>query len=245
MKINAVSVASRFVIVLLASTAMWGAQSTAPLRLEKTIPLPDVQGRIDHMSLDVRNDRLFVAALGNNTDEVIDVKQGKRIHSIPGFREPQGVLYLTDVNRLYVANGDDGTLRIFDGSSYEPIKTIKLGDDADNIRFDAEKKHVYVGYGSGALAVVNEDGTKLFEIVLDAHPESFSLRRMGRGFSSTCRNHKKWRWLIEQHGRLLPTGARVEHFRITRWPSMRKIIACSLSAVCLPDSLSRIQTPER
>src|SRR5207248_1556891 len=178
-KCNGVSVASRFVIVLLASAAIGVAQSTAPLRLEKTIPLPDVQGRIDHMSLDVRNARLFVAALGNNTVEVIDVKQGKRIHSIPGLREPQGVLYLPDVNRVYVANGDDGTLRIFDGSSYESIKTIKLGDDADNIRFDAEKKYVYVGYGSGALAVVNEDGTKVFEKGLDAHPESFQLEKNG------------------------------------------------------------------
>src|SRR5689334_14569 len=111
------------------------AASEAPLRLEKTIPLPDVQGRIDHMFLDVSKNLLFVAALGNNTVEVIDVKQGRRIYSIPGLREPQGVLYLPDVNKLYVANADDGTLRIFDGSTYGLIKSTKLGDDADNIRF--------------------------------------------------------------------------------------------------------------
>jgi YVTN family beta-propeller protein len=155
------------------------AQSNEPLRLEKTIPLPNVQGRIDHMSIDVKNQRLFVAALGNNTVEVIDIEHGKRIHTISGLREPQGVLYLSDVDRLYVANGDDGTLRIFDGTSYEPVKSIKLGDDADNIRFDAERKHVYVGYGSGALAVMNEDGTKVAEIKLDAHPESFQLEKNG------------------------------------------------------------------
>jgi YVTN family beta-propeller protein len=155
------------------------AQSNEPLRLEKTIPLPNVQGRIDHMSIDVKNQRLFVAALGNNTVEVIDIEHGKRIHSIPGLREPQGVLYLPDVNRLYVANGEDGTLHIFDGSSYEPIKSMKLGDDADNIRFDVDKKHIYVGYGSGALAVMNEDGTKVAEIKLDAHPESFQLEKNG------------------------------------------------------------------
>jgi YVTN family beta-propeller protein len=155
------------------------AQSNEPLSFEKTIPLPDVQGRIDHMSIDVKNHRLFMAALGNNTVEVIDTEQGKRIRTIPGLREPQGVLYLPEANRLYVANGDDGTLRIFDGSSFELIKSIKLGDDADNVRFDAVKKHVYVGYGSGALAVMNEDGTKISEIDLDAHPESFQLEKNG------------------------------------------------------------------
>jgi Uncharacterized conserved protein len=169
----------RLLLTLFTFVAIGVAQSNEPLRLEKTIPLPDVKGRIDHMSIDVKNQRLFMAALGNNTVEVIDVAHGKRVHSIPGLHEPQGVLYLPDVNRLYVANGDDGTLRLFDGSSYEAIKTIELGDDADNVRFDAATKHIYVGYGSGALAVLNEDGTKVAEIGLDAHPESFQVEKNG------------------------------------------------------------------
>src|SRR6185437_7681170 len=81
----------------------------ADSRPTKTIPLPDVQGRIDHMSIDVKNQRFFMAALGNDTIEVIDLKAGKRIHTITGLHEPQGVLYLPDVNRLYVANGEDGS----------------------------------------------------------------------------------------------------------------------------------------
>ncbi|MFL6449089.1 MAG: YncE family protein [Bryobacteraceae bacterium] len=160
--------------------AMAAGQSTAPLRLRKTIPLPDVQGRIDHMSLDVGKGRLFVAALGNNTIEVIDLNEGKRIHTISNLREPQGVLYLPDSNRRYVANRDDGTLRLFDGLSYAPIKCIKLGNDADNLRFDAEKKQVYVGYGDGALAIMSEEGMKLAAITLDGHPESFQLEKNGK-----------------------------------------------------------------
>ena len=171
----------RLLEALLVFATVATAQSNAPLRLEKTIPLPHVQDRIDHMSIDVKNQHFFMAALGNNTVEVIDIKRGKRIHTITGLHEPQGVLYLPDVNRLYVANGGDGSLRIFDGASYAPIKTVKLGEDADNVRFDAEKKNVYVGYGggSGALAVMNEDGTKVAEIALDAHPESFQLEKNG------------------------------------------------------------------
>jgi YVTN family beta-propeller protein len=174
----------RYWVILLAMTSLALAQANEPLRLEKVVPLPDVQGRIDHMAVDKRNNRLFVAALGNNTVEVIDIAQGKRIHTIPGLQEPQGVLYLVDGNRLYIANGADGTLRIFDAGTYEPTQTVKLGDDADNIRFDNNKQQLgrqqlYVGYGSGSLAVLDKDGRKLADIRLAAHPESFQLERNG------------------------------------------------------------------
>ena len=155
------------------------AQSGTPLHLRATIPLPGVRGRIDHMFLDPQTSRLFVAALGNNSVEVIDVEHAKRIQSISGLHEPQGVLYLPNSNRLYVANGEDGTLRIFDGSSYKPIATTNLGADADNIRWDDEERRIYVGYGEGALAVVDEKGSKIGDITLDAHPESFRLERQG------------------------------------------------------------------
>ena len=161
--------------LLLAWAALAHAQSNSPLQLKKTFSMPDVQGRIDHMFFDTQSGRLFVAALGNNTVEVIDVSQGKRVHTISGLHEPQGILYLSSPNRLYVANGADGTLRIFDGTSYKLVSSIKLGDDADNIRWDEVERKIYVGYGSGALAAVDEKGTKIGEIPLDAHPESFRL----------------------------------------------------------------------
>lgn len=152
-------------------------QSEPPLRLQSTIALPGVQGRIDHMTFDPQTGRLFVAALGNNTVEIVDVKQGKRVHTISGLHEPQGVLYLPDDDRLYIANGDDGTVQVFDGTTYRLLKTISLGSDADNVRFNPERKEIYVGYGSGSLAILAEDGTKVAEIRLDAHPESFQLER--------------------------------------------------------------------
>jgi YVTN family beta-propeller protein len=169
----------RLLLLLLTSFSIVHAASDAPLQLESTIPLPGVQGRIDHMSFDAGSSRLFVAALGNNTVEVIDTKQAKRIRTISGLHEPQGVLYLADVNRLYVANGDDGTLKMFDGSSYRLLRSVSLGADADNVRFDPEKKEIYVGYGAGALAIFSEDGAKIGEIKLDAHPESFQLEKNG------------------------------------------------------------------
>jgi DNA-binding beta-propeller fold protein YncE len=166
-------------LVPLAAAGMLYGQTRAPLRLEKIIPMPDVQGRIDHMSFDAGTGRLFVSALGNDTLEVIDTKQGRRIHSIRGLREPQGVIYLPGPNRIFVANGGDGTVRIFDGSSYGLIRTTNLGDDADNIRWDSKAKRIYVGFGSGVLATLDESGNKVSDIKLGAHPESFRLETDG------------------------------------------------------------------
>jgi len=125
----------------------------------------------------VKGERLFVSALGNNTLEVIDLKAGKRIKTIGQLKEPQGVLYVPEANRLYVANGNDGSVRIFDASSYAPLKTLDYGDDADNPRYDAAHKRIYVGYGSGALGEIGSDGNKVSEIKVDAHPESFQLEK--------------------------------------------------------------------
>jgi YVTN family beta-propeller protein len=145
--------------------------------MEKSIEMPEVQGRIDHLSFDAKGQRLFVSALGNNTLEVIDVKSGKRVKTISQLKEPQGVLYVAESDRIYVANGDDGSVRIFDGSSYAPLKTLDYGDDADNVRYDAGRKRIYVGYGGGALGEIDNDGNKATDIKLDAHPESFQLEK--------------------------------------------------------------------
>ena len=165
-----------FIILLVFAASTWG-QASQPLRLDNTIELSDVQGRIDHMSVDVKGGRLFVSALGNNTVEVIDTKVDKRVKTIGGLQEPQGVLYVPSVDRLYVANSKDGSVRVFDGSSYAPLKTIDYGDDADNLRYDSGHKRIYVGYGEGALAEIDEEGNKVGEIKLDAHPESFQLEK--------------------------------------------------------------------
>ena len=167
----------RILMVLVALAALAWGQAAQPLRLENTIELPEVQGRIDHLSLDLKGERLFVAALGNNTVEVIDIKGGKRAKTIAGLREPQGARYVPDVDRLYVANAKDGSVRVFDGNSYSLLKTIDYGDDADNLRYDAEHKRIYVGYGGGALGEFDADGNKIGDIKLDAHPESFQLEK--------------------------------------------------------------------
>lgn len=163
--------------VLLSSSSL--AQPPATLRLIAAVPMPNVDGRIDHMALDVAGQRLFVAALGNNTLEVIDVRNAKHIRTIAGLHEPQGVAYTPATNRIYVAGRADGSLRVFDGTSFALLKTIAYGKDADNVRYEAQADRVWVGYGEGALGALDQSGTKLAEIALGAHPESFQLELNG------------------------------------------------------------------
>jgi DNA-binding beta-propeller fold protein YncE len=101
------------------------------------------------------------AALGNNTVEVIDLKEGKRVSTITGLKEPQGVLYLPAVNRVYVANGEDGSVRVFDGTSLKELHRLDYGDDADNLRYDSASQHIYVGFGSGALGEFDTEVRRL------------------------------------------------------------------------------------
>lgn len=172
--------------------AMCGnAQATEPLQFEKSIPLQGVEGRIDHMAADVTGGRLFVAALGNKTLEVLDWNSGKLLKRISGLDEPQGIVYRPDTKRLYVATGGDGAVRIYDGTSFALLQTIKLGDDADNLRFDAAAKLVWAGYGGGALAAIDNEGRRAAEIPVTGHPESFQLERNGsRIFVNVPRSRK-------------------------------------------------------
>ena len=167
------------------------AQSNAPLRLEGTISLPGVKGRIDHLAFDAGDQRLFVAALGNNTIEVIDIKSGKVVREIGGLAEPQGVIYEPEKKRLWVANGNDGKVRIFDGQTFQPVKSIDLGDDADNIRRDSTAQRIFVGYGNGGIAVFDLEGNKVADVKLDAHPESFQLEKNGSRLFVNLPNSRK------------------------------------------------------
>ena len=159
-----------------ASAATLTAQQAAPLLLVKTIAMENVQGRIDHFSVDLEGQRLFMAALGNNTVEVFDLRANKRIHTIKGLHEPQGVRFVPGLNKLFVANGGGGAVDVFDGTSYKPLGQVSLSDDADNVRYDPVREEIHVGYGDGGLGIINAASDRLLgDIQLPKHPESFQL----------------------------------------------------------------------
>ena len=173
----------RFAFLLGAASALLDAvpalaQAVDALALVRTIPLPDVRGRIDHLAIDLAGGRLFVAALGNDSVEVIDLRAGRWIARIPDMREPQGVVFVAESKRLFVANGRGGSVDVFD-AALVPIGHVDSLPDADNIRYDAGSKRVYAGFGS-ALAVIDAAAmTKLADIRLGGHPEAFHVEATG------------------------------------------------------------------
>ena len=140
-----------FAALILAS---FQASPQTPLTLVGAIDLPRVEGRIDHLAVDLAAQRLYVAALGNNTVEVLDVKSNTHVKSLPGFREPQGIAVVPDGKLVAVANGQGEGVQFLDAADFHSVRAVRLGDDSDNVRYDAAAHRVFVGFGAGALASV-------------------------------------------------------------------------------------------
>jgi hypothetical protein len=168
-----------------------GQQRLQPLKLVQKIQLPEVKGRIDHISVDVKGKRLFLAALGNGTMEVIDLAAGKPLHSITGFKDAQAALFVPESNLIFVSDGELGVCNIYDGATYKLVRSINDVPGADNIRYDAFSARTYgaglvhVAYRKGLRALDSRDGSPVFDIPLDAQSESFQFEaRTGRIFAN-------------------------------------------------------------
>jgi DNA-binding beta-propeller fold protein YncE len=176
------------------------------LKLKQTIPLPGVEGRIDHFALDASGERLFVCALGNNTVEVLDLRKGERIRSITGLGAPQGIVYIPELDRLFVANDKGGIFKIYDGKSLQQITELNFEDDADNVRYDEGAKRIYVGFGSGGIAIVNaQDGKQIGSIKLSAHPEAFELEKNGKRIFVNIPNSRHVAVIDREKGEVVTT----------------------------------------
>jgi DNA-binding beta-propeller fold protein YncE len=166
-------------LVGVGSSAVLAAAAPPVLSEVQVISLPGVERRIDHLAIDPVGKRLFVAALGNGTLEVLDARAARRISSFPGLKEPQGVAYLPLVHRIVVAMRG-GAVAAFDDASYQRTATMPNLGDADNLRYDAAAGQLYLGYGEGSLGVIEPSSMKLVaSIPVGGHPESFRLEENG------------------------------------------------------------------
>lgn len=148
------------------------------LSLSKTIQMPGVKGRIDHLDVNIKEKIVYIAALGNNTLEVIDLQAGKVVHSIKGLDEPQGVGFIPSTNEIFVANGGSGDCYFYNASTFEKTAMLHLSSDADDVRYDPASETVYVGYGEGGIAAISARTHKQTgNVQLPAHPEGFQIDR--------------------------------------------------------------------
>lgn len=182
-------VVSTISLIFLGATASSTyAQGTEPLRLTQAIPMPNVKGRIDHMDVDVKGKRLFVAGLENGSLEVVDLQAGKWVKSIPGFQKPQGIAYVESLNKVFVASGDDGMLRVFRGDTLKLLNSIKLDLGPNRVAYDPRAKLLYVGYGGkdagkdyGEVGIIDAKTDKhIGDVQVAAHPAELLLDKSGK-----------------------------------------------------------------
>ena len=181
-------------VILLVALALQsypvGAGDAPALVLEKKIPLGDIGGRIDHLAYDAARQRLYVAELGNDSIGIVDLTSSRLIRTVTGFEEPQGLAYEQSTDTVYVANGGNGSLQLFRGEDFTPVETIALGADADNVRVDSATHRIFVGYGSGAIAVIDAISRKRIANIPMKTPIQTAMML---GVNATAAIHCHWK----------------------------------------------------
>jgi DNA-binding beta-propeller fold protein YncE len=140
---------------LLTSAVIPAKAETPPLERVRTIALKGPVGGLDHLAVDAKRGRLFVANTVNNSLDVVDLKAGKLLKQVPGQGRIRGIDYSPDVDRVFVGNGTGGVCNTFDGASYELIKSVPLGVDADNVRYNPRTRRIYVVHADTELSVID------------------------------------------------------------------------------------------
>jgi DNA-binding beta-propeller fold protein YncE len=162
-------------VIILVCVSAWGADQSALERVQ-TIELKGKAGKLDHLIVDSKGGRLFLANKVNNTVDVVDLKAGKLARQLKGQAGVQGLAYASDLERLYVGLGTDGYCNVFSGKDYQLLKTIKFQDDADNVRYNPRTHLVYVAHAEKALGVIDgQTLVKKTDISLPGSAEAFQL----------------------------------------------------------------------
>lgn len=138
-----------------------------PLKPVQTIQLPAGKTKFDHFGVDLAHHRLFATPEDQQKVYVMDLNTGQMLTEIKGIAKPHAVLYRSDLDRIYVTDGVDGALKIFDGKNYELIKSVPLAKDADSIGYEPARNLLYVVNGGkdaeqsySLVSIVDTTGNK-------------------------------------------------------------------------------------
>jgi len=167
------------IAVILLQIHLFPKHSAAPLKQLNLVPLPGLEGSLQHLAVDVKGQRIFLAATSKNSIEVYDAQSLHHLTSILGLAQPQDLVFLPESGNLLVSNGADGSLRTYDGQTLKLLDSKLMGGDADRIGIAPGGKTVYVGWGVGALALLDMQSGRRSDIKLNSHPEAFQLDSTG------------------------------------------------------------------
>jgi DNA-binding beta-propeller fold protein YncE len=142
-----------------------------------TTRMVGVQNHFDHLTPDLKNNRLFIVPEDNKSIEVYNIRTGKFIHSIKGIGVGHSVVYRADTDRIFVTDGSDGDVKIFNGTTYELLQSEKLLADSDATGYDPITHYLYIADGGldakldhTFLEIVNTDtGKKVGQIKIDSN----------------------------------------------------------------------------
>jgi len=178
-----------FLALFVALAVSLQAQEKAPLKLVETIPLPGLKdGDFDHFAPDVDGHRLFLTAEENGKVQVLDTNTNKLIHTIEDVKAPHAILYLQDLKKLFIVEGDASAVRVYDSDSYQAVGEIKVSIDADSIAYDPATNYLYVVNGGreahtpySLISVIDTNNSKrLRDIKINSnHVEAIVLEKSG------------------------------------------------------------------
>jgi DNA-binding beta-propeller fold protein YncE len=214
-------------LTIFLSLSVAAAENTAALKLVQTIPLPEVDGRIDHFAIDVKAQRAFLAALTKNTIEVVDLSAGRVSHTLAGFAKPQGVLFVPGFNRLFVASGADGSVKTIDGATLAVIRNTGVSVGADAIGYDQRSKEIYVGSGGGD-ANKEEGDLTVFSVASGAQVAALTMDAHAGG--SVVENHGERVFVLVPEKAEVVVLDRKTKVQVAKWtiPGIQKNVAIAL-----------------
>jgi hypothetical protein len=170
------------VLLCLCAPGIQSQTAASGLKFQQTITLPGVKGKFDHFAMDEAGKRLFAAAAGNQSVEVIDLTTGKVVDSLKGFGKPHGLAWIAGTGTLFVSDGGKAELAIYSGSPLKRVKTISLSEDADDMVYDPATGLLYVGHGGtnaanpAQIAIVDaKDQSLVTNLHVATHPEALEL----------------------------------------------------------------------
>ncbi len=164
-------------LVVLVSASLNGQSD---YKIDRKINLPG-EGFWDYITIDEVNGRIYQSH--NTIVQVVDIKSGQLVGTIPDTKGIHGVAIANDMNKGFTSNGRDSSVTVFDLNTLAVITKIRVtGENPDAILYDAFSKRVFTGNGRSKSFTVIDAVNNIVAgtIPLDGKPEAIVTDGKGK-----------------------------------------------------------------